>query len=57
MSDYTSVHQEYERESQVDYSQTQRGRRFRASRPLYRTKSRPTGHSGIHRRRQKRWSW
>lgn len=57
MSDYTSISQDYERESKADYSQTQQGRRFRSSRPHYRTKSRPVGHNGMHRRRQKRWSW
>lgn len=58
MSDYTSAQQDYERSSQVEYGRYEPARSGqRASRPEYRTKRRPVGHNGMHRRRQKRWSW
>ncbi len=58
MSDYSSNSQDYERENKADYGLPKGARNDDSvPRPNYRTKRRPTGHSGIHRRRQKRWSW
>jgi hypothetical protein len=58
MSDYTNLKYEYEREFQVEYGRTEPDRNHQhSSRPNYRTKRRPTGYNGIHRRRKKRWSW
>lgn len=58
MSDYKSNSQDYEREPQVDYERLfdSRGKQ-QGARPEYRTKRRPTGYNGMHRRRQKRWNW
>lgn len=58
MSDYTSITQEYEREAPAEYGQVRPSRKSgRSARPTYRTKNRPEGHNGMHRRRQKRFSW
>jgi hypothetical protein len=60
MSDYkNSNNQDYERESQVDYERlfNSRGKNSNGPRPDYRAKRRPTGYNGMHRRRQKRWTW
>jgi hypothetical protein len=58
MSDYANQRNEYEREFEVDYGRFEPSRnQGRSARPNYRAKRRPTGFNGIHRRRQKRWSW
>lgn len=49
---------DYERDSDSDYGHLFGSRNTNNSpRPDYRAKRRPTGHNGMHRRRQKRWSW
>lgn len=60
MSEYKNNNsQDYERDSQADYERlfNSRGGSSDAPRPDYRTKRRPTGYNGMHRRRQKRWNW
>ncbi len=58
MSDYSNNKYEYEREFQVEYDRYQPVRnQHNSARPNYRTKRRPSGFNGIHRRRQKRWTW
>lgn len=58
MADYTNNKQDYERESQVEYNRFEPERsQTNQARPNYRTKRRPSGFNGMHRRRQKRWNW
>lgn len=56
MSDYSNVPQSYEGEGDTNYGRTQRVGR-NANRPQYRSKTRPAGFNGMHRRRHKRWTW
>ncbi len=47
-----------EPEYQADYERQERVKPRRSNRPNYaRNGSRPAAQSGIHRRRNKRWSW
>lgn len=58
MSDYSNSKHDYEREFHVEYGNSQPNRdKQSAARPNYRTKRRPSGFNGLHRRRQKRWTW
>ena len=58
MSDYSNSENSYERLFPVDYNRAEPDRKQKdTARPNYRTKRRPSGFNGLHRRRQKRWTW
>ncbi len=49
---------EYEQDNQADYGRSEKSSRHESRRPRYaRSGARPAVSNGIHRRRNKRWSW
>lgn len=57
MQSYSNTHQDYSADNEFDYGRRQPERESRTRRSQVKSRSRATSFNGIHRRRNKHWTW